>query len=459
MEPGNDRLYEWVELVNTGSVAVNTDGWMLSDASAADPLPAVEVPPGGFLVVAGANAVLPAGTPVIRVPDGSIGNGLNNRGDALRLLTPTGEVVDALSYGENRSVFSSPPAAAHAGATLAARSLDGQADAERWVQASRPTPGSLNVFAVATPVPAVPNATPAPAASPTPTSTPVATSSPTPAATEASPTPGEGVTERVDDKPAVDAEDYAPQADTLTLRLSEVLADPVESGIDRDWEWVALVNTGGAAVSTEGWSLGDAAASDALPAVVVPSGGFVVVAAERAVLPEGTLVVRVPDGSIGNGLNNGGDAVRLLAPTGEVVDALSYGANRDVFASPPAAADSGATLAARSIDGQADAERWLQALRPTPGDVNVFAQEEAEAVGEPEATSAATSASSTVERDASGNTSDSSREPSRAGETIPIRFERGSGSSTPWIVLGAVAGRQFGAGGWVAGPSLAGRAR
>lgn len=223
------------------------------------------------------------------------------------------------------------------------------------------------------------------------------------------------------------------------LRLSEVLADAVEPGIDGAYEWVELVNVSDAVVSTAGWAIGDAGAVDALPAVEVPPGGYVVVAARAAVLPVSVLVARAPDGTIGNGLNNAGDAVRLISPTGEVVDALSFGENRDVFDSPPPAAGAGATLGARSPDsGSAGgAERWAVTSRPSPGAPNAFppppatvtatpaAQVALGSSGEPQATAAAALAVA----DAAGET---------AG--APSRFLRGTEGLSSWVVLGAVAG-------------------
>ena len=228
----------------------------------------------------------------------------------------------------------------------------------------------------------------------------------------------------------------------LALRLSEVLADPVEPGVDRAYEWVELVNTAAVVVSTEGWGIGDGASVDALPAVEVPPGGFVVVAAQAAVLPVNVLVVRVPDGAIGNGLNNAGDAVRLLSPAGDVVDALSFGDNGSVFPSPPPAATAGATLGARAYGGEIAAERWAATLRPSPGDANAFAAREPSATppesasrlegGEPPRATVATAVASGEEEAPTGV--------AEGLAPLPTRFEQESGSRTPWITLGAVAG-------------------
>lgn len=157
-----------------------------------------------------------------------------------------------------------------------------------------------------------------------------------------------------------------------TLRLSEILPNPGGDGRDTDLEWVELVNIGSEAVSLTGWKIGDAAQLDALPAATVPPGGYVLLAAKLAALPEGVLVVRPVDGVIGRGLNNGGDAVVLIDPAGEVVDAISYGDNDDEFDPPAPLPAEGETLGVRNPRGEAGPENWARALRPTPGEPNVF---------------------------------------------------------------------------------------
>jgi hypothetical protein len=79
-------------------------------------LPAATVPPGGFVIVA-ASADFDLAFPLFSGPvvylGGSIGNGLAGAGDRLFLRDPLGRTVDALSYGEDRSVLDPaiPPSA------------------------------------------------------------------------------------------------------------------------------------------------------------------------------------------------------------------------------------------------------------------------------------------------------------------------------------------------------------
>lgn len=160
-----------------------------------------------------------------------------------------------------------------------------------------------------------------------------------------------------------------------TLALSEVLADPAEEGRDSPFEWVEIHNWGDAAVALEGWQVGDARAFDTLPVLDVPPGGYVVIAGASAAIPEGVAVARVGDGTIGSGLNNDGDAVQLLAPDGELVDAMSFGAETSVFDPAPPAPAAGGTIGTRIPGGDPDPANWALTLEPSPGSENTFPAE------------------------------------------------------------------------------------
>jgi len=74
---------EWVELFNPGQESVDTTGWSLDDANdgGAQTLGAHRVAPGAYLLVELERAIL------------------NNSGDTVRLLGPTGEVIDSVRFG------------------------------------------------------------------------------------------------------------------------------------------------------------------------------------------------------------------------------------------------------------------------------------------------------------------------------------------------------------------------
>ena len=248
-------------------------------------------------------------------------------------------------------------------------------------------------FATASPAQAAPTKTATPTATPTPTPTstatpggPAATQTPTPGAATPAPTTGLGGAAPAATRAPRSVGGATPGADVAALprgkalRLSEVLADPVESGIDRAYEWVELYNAGEEPIDLEGWRLGDAVEDDVLPSLVVPAGAYALIAGPDAELPDGALAVRVLDGAIGAGLNNGGDAIRLAAPDGTVVDAMSFGDDASVLDPAPRAAGAGETIGARTFDGTGG-ERWALTLRPTPGEPNAFAEPTPEATG------------------------------------------------------------------------------
>jgi hypothetical protein len=143
---GNDASDEWVELVNVSASPLNTGGWRISDAKGSDVLPAAEIPAGGYLVVAARSAETGAASLVVRVPDGVIGNGLSNSGDALTLFTPAGEIADAISYGSNTDVFEPPPPAPARGQSLGARDPAADPASENWDLTLTPSPGAPNTF-------------------------------------------------------------------------------------------------------------------------------------------------------------------------------------------------------------------------------------------------------------------------------------------------------------------------
>jgi hypothetical protein len=97
---------------------------------------------------------------------------------------------------------------------------------------------------------------------------------------------------------------------TLQVRINELLPAPV--GDDALEEWVELYNADVAAASLDGWSLDDAIGGSnpyLFPiGTVIPAKGFLVLSRPTTKLA----------------LNNDKDAVRLLAPTGAIVDEINY---------------------------------------------------------------------------------------------------------------------------------------
>lgn len=110
---GSDNKNEWVEVYNPTSQTVNLDGWSLCDGQSCDKIASgnYQIPPKGFAVIANEDSTwntywqLPDSA--IRIPLGSsIGNnGLSNSGDAVILKSPQDDIIDKLSYGNNKSIF------------------------------------------------------------------------------------------------------------------------------------------------------------------------------------------------------------------------------------------------------------------------------------------------------------------------------------------------------------------
>ncbi len=143
------------------------------------------------------------------------------------------------------------------------------------------------------------------------------------------------------------------------IRLSEFISDPEESGNDGAFEWVELANVSDGEVTLSGWGIADAKLADAIPAVTIPAGGFVVIAGKSAVFEASVTVVWLEDGLIGGGLNNGEDVIRLVDDTGTEVDRVEYGSGTLIV--PPGAGFS----MVRKDDGG-----WRLSVLPSPGAPN-----------------------------------------------------------------------------------------
>jgi hypothetical protein len=154
--------------------------------------------------------------------------------------------------------------------------------------------------------------------------------------------------------------------------VNEVMYDPAPSGDDAANEWLELYNAGADPVDLGGWTLSDNSASDTLPPMTFPPGGYVVVAASnrfRDSYPgfSGALIA-VDSGRIGSGLANKGDRLLLSDPSGKVADGLSWGDDEAVLSPPVAAVASGHSLerspAGHDTDAAAD---FIDNANPSPG--------------------------------------------------------------------------------------------
>lgn len=188
---GTERPAEWVELWHRGAGQLHAEGWRLQDNQEFDPLPPFDLEPGQLALIVSnaetANRLLAAlaVVVVVVVPDGSIGNGLANGGDRLLLRDGAGQVVDALSWGDDTSVNRPACPAPREGHSLQRRTDGGGGASCGFEDQPDPSPGLPN-RPVPTPTPTVtrtPTRTATPTRTPTVTRTPRATVTGTPGAT------------------------------------------------------------------------------------------------------------------------------------------------------------------------------------------------------------------------------------------------------------------------------------
>jgi len=136
---------EWVELYNAGDDAVDLGGWILADGAARDVLPATVIAPRAFLVIAASGSfaeLYPEFDGELVVLGGRIGNALGNDGDSLTLADPAGTVMDAISWGWDRSVLDPPIPDVPSGHSIERAKAGIDTDsADDWTDTLSPSPG------------------------------------------------------------------------------------------------------------------------------------------------------------------------------------------------------------------------------------------------------------------------------------------------------------------------------
>lgn len=166
------------------------------------------------------------------------------------------------------------------------------------------------------------------------------------------------------------------RAVSSTIVISEVDADTPAAGTDTANEWFELQNVSAGSVTLTNWTITDNVSSDTIPTITIGPGGHVIVVATTAGFAAehpgftGT-VLTIADGSIGNGLANGGDLLILRDSSGVAVDGLSWGTNTTVL-NPPAAVDSSSNTNQRNAAGT-DTDRaadWTRATESPNGNTN-----------------------------------------------------------------------------------------
>ena len=140
LQSGSDSSYEWIELFNPGTEAVELIGWGISDNYEMDEIPSLNVSANGFAIIAASESFsvnFPNynGT-IVFTADGRIGNGLGNAGDCLILKDSAGMIIDEMSYGDDESITLPPCSAVTDGHSLERVPCGGQ-----FIDNEAPTPG------------------------------------------------------------------------------------------------------------------------------------------------------------------------------------------------------------------------------------------------------------------------------------------------------------------------------
>lgn len=92
---------EWIELKNVSAAPVNLQSWRIGDASGqSGPMPAITIPPGGFIIVCSSSSLTAMSVFGTAVPVTSFPS-LDNDGDQLFLKSPSGKIIHAVSYSSS----------------------------------------------------------------------------------------------------------------------------------------------------------------------------------------------------------------------------------------------------------------------------------------------------------------------------------------------------------------------
>ncbi|MCH2109827.1 MAG: lamin tail domain-containing protein [Polyangiaceae bacterium] len=132
---GAEPAAEWIELVNAGAEALNTQGYVLQDSRGHVVLPSLSLGPSARTIVHRSDFILqePDPVPLAEVASLSVDvlatNGITNGGEALRLYSPQGKLLSSV-----------PPHAVREGQSIALESLWG-AEVYRVLEHLEVSPG------------------------------------------------------------------------------------------------------------------------------------------------------------------------------------------------------------------------------------------------------------------------------------------------------------------------------
>ncbi len=141
---GTDPANEWVEIYNGSGTTVNTTGWQLVWGGATTTLPAATVDAGQIIIFSPSTSTrafwnIPSNVEVVKVT----GAGTMGENGVVRLIDPTGIVVDMVSWGTDVSAFTPAAPALRSGHSLVRTTVlaDGNT-ANDWSDRASPSPGN-----------------------------------------------------------------------------------------------------------------------------------------------------------------------------------------------------------------------------------------------------------------------------------------------------------------------------
>jgi hypothetical protein len=275
---------EWIELWNPGPEPIGLEGWSLTDGDGGDIREDLrgEIGPYSFYLLERTGDDTVSDVPADGVYTGS----LNNSGEKLELIDPSGTLIDTANA---------------AGGTWPAGNTSSHASMERhglldvpanWT--TFPGIGGNGVDAYGNPIAGTPrqaNAPSSPLASPTASATPTPTS--TPPGTATTPFPHEAVI------------------------INEVAwAGTLASTSD---EWIELLNPGSDPIDLAGWTLTDDGDINVKLLGLLPPGAYYLI--ERS--DDETISNITADRIYPGALANDGERLRLIDPSGTEIDVVN----------------------------------------------------------------------------------------------------------------------------------------
>ncbi len=366
---GSEPDGEWIEICNMGNTPVDLSSYKVGDEETMGEMEGMFQFPAGSQLAPGAVAIVANQALAFNdtygfLPDFELrqsdpnvqdmrkysawsgGNvELINNGDEVLLIDAENEIVDGLSWDDSAAVLDPP-----ADGVVESHSLERSPayrdsnTASDWIDQAHPSPGAVDLR------------TPTPTA----TSTPIITLSP----------PG-----------------------PLTLLISEVLYDP---GAEPEGEWIEIYNYGEIAIFLDGIRVGDEETSGGgegmlafPPEVRIDSREVLVVANDSLAFQEQngyypdyemsdsdplvSDMLRDTDWADGVvNLGNNGDEILLIDQVDWIVDAISWGASRDILDPAIPLVREEHSLERYPPDQDADqAADWRNQLDPAPGEVDM----------------------------------------------------------------------------------------